>query len=77
MDRIALMEKQISKLTVFSRELEEENEAKNSEIQTQRFNLELLSKSKSALEYRQEELVSKYEREKKYASVTAGNRKRA
>ena len=59
------MEKQLSKLTAYSRELEEENEARNSEVESQRFNLELLSKSKSALEYRHEELVSRYEREKR------------
>lgn len=59
------MEKQLAKLTGYTRELEEENEAKNSEIESQRFNLELLSKSKSALEYRHEELSARYEREKK------------
>ena len=59
------MEKQISKLALYNRELEEEVEAKNSEIESQRFNLELLSKSKNALEYRHEDLASRYEREKK------------
>jgi hypothetical protein len=59
------MEKQLSQVSEYNRELEEENEAKNAEIESQRFNLELLSKSKSALEYRHEELAARYEREKK------------